>query len=490
MPKRLVNLPWASLPKGKAGVVALIASVRVVDFYQIASFQTCITLHIQHLQPGLSSTDVARHVGVAQGMFTAAQIVSAPLWGVATDRIGRKAVILVGLVTTAAACIGVAFAGSIGAIVAWRLFAGALNGTVVAARAAMSDNLALEHRPAGFSLLVLSFNIANTIGPLIAAVSIGHSSKGPLTSIPSPASSNKGVMSWAASHPFATPNLLSALVLVGDAIMVWYKLKEIDQDKYTDLQKTRYQQISDINVEAATSGSEAEKRARFREPETKLDPSENRLDSIWTPRFIIVLCTVTILEFHLGAFGSLWPLFVVAARRKTNDPIKLPFLFNGGLELQDADLGFAVGMLGIIGVALQLTAVPHLTAKHGVVRAFKASLPLFPASLFIAPYLALLPAGNGWVLWAGILFVLLLHVIGRSFGILVSILLVNQSTTQSSRRGTVHGIANAVASTSRSAGSIAGGMLYGLGLQQNVVGLGWWVTCCVGIIGWILGRWL
>ncbi|EFQ36296.1 uncharacterized protein GLRG_11441 [Colletotrichum graminicola M1.001] len=135
---KLFSLPWAYLPKDKAAVVAVIASVRVVDFYQIASFQTCMTLHLQYLQPGLSTTELARHVGVAQGMFTAAQVVSAPAWGVAVDKIGRKAVILIGLIATAISCVGVAFAGSIGTIVFWRFLAGATNGTVIAARTAIN----------------------------------------------------------------------------------------------------------------------------------------------------------------------------------------------------------------------------------------------------------------------------------------------------------------------------------------------------------------
>lgn len=164
MVQRLFRLPWAYLPSNKAAV-AVIASVRVVDFYQIASFQTCITLHLQYLDPGLPLADVARNVGIAQGIFTAAQIVSAPAWGIAADSIGRKAVILIGLVGTAVACVAVAFAGSFQTIVLWRLFAGAVNGTVVAARAAMSDSLPPQHRPAGFSTLVLAFHVANAVGP-------------------------------------------------------------------------------------------------------------------------------------------------------------------------------------------------------------------------------------------------------------------------------------------------------------------------------------
>ncbi|KAK1948725.1 MFS general substrate transporter [Colletotrichum sublineola] len=471
---KLFSLPWAYLPKDKAAVVAVIASVRVVDFYQIASFQTCMTLHLQYLQPGLSTTELARHVGVAQGMFTAAQVVSAPAWGVAVDKIGRKAVILIGLIATAISCVGVAFAGSIGTIVFWRFLAGATNGTVVAARTAMSDNLPPHSLPAGFSLLVLSFHVANAVAP--------------------------------SSNPYAMPNLISALVLVADALLVWYKLKEVHNGRYPNWQKLmiipqdwmrgclrrykwQYRPLTSLDHESTIEDTNAVEMDRI---ESQQDPGhlKEQPEPIWKLKFIIVLCTIAILEFHLGAFGSLWPLFVVAARRKPDAPMKLPFIFSGGLQLEHSDLGLAVGALGFIGMFLQLTAVPSITTRFGAVRAFKATLPLFPASLFIAPYLSLLTPDSPRALWLGIFVVLFLHVLGRSFGILVTILLVNQSTTQPSRRGTVHGIANAIASTFRTAGSVAGGLLYGLGAERHTVGLGWWLTGGISVLGWALGPWL
>ncbi|WDK19616.1 hypothetical protein CGRA01v4_10903 [Colletotrichum graminicola] len=503
---KLFSLPWAYLPKDKAAVVAVIASVRVVDFYQIASFQTCMTLHLQYLQPGLSTTELARHVGVAQGMFTAAQVVSAPAWGVAVDKIGRKAVILIGLIATAISCVGVAFAGSIGTIVFWRFLAGATNGTVIAARTAMSDNLPPHSLPAGFSLLVLSFHVANAIAPLIAATSIGSSARWlsfPTFSEPDSATATKRK----ASNPYAVPNLISALVLAADVLLVWYKLKEVQRGSYLNWQKLitiphdwmkgclrrykwQYRSLSSLNYESLAEDTiNAVEMDRIESQQVSGHAIE-QLEPIWTLKFIVVLCTIGILEFHLGVFGSLWPLFVVAARRKPDALIILPFIFSGGLQLEYSDLGLAVGALGFIGVFLQLTTVPSITTRFGAVQAFKATLLLFPASLFITPYLSLLTPHNPQALWVGIFVVLFLHILGRSFGILVTILLVNQSTTQPSRRGTVHGIANAVASIFRTAGSVAGGLLYGLGAERNTVGLGWWLTGGISLLGWALGLWL
>ncbi|TIC90793.1 putative membrane protein [Colletotrichum higginsianum] len=501
MVQRLFRLPWAYLPSNKAAV-AVIASVRVVDFYQIASFQTCITLHLQCLDPGLPLADVARNVGIAQGIFTAAQIVSAPAWGVAADRIGRKAVILIGLVGTAVACVAVAFAGSFQTIVLWRLFAGAVNGTVVAARAAMSDSLPPQHRPAGFSTLVLAFHVANAVGPLLTAASM-RSGAGTTSSLglPDYIGENR-LMASLSKQPYALPNLLSALFLLMDALLVWFKLEETSKDAHqirhmaaVQLQSwtarlRQYRRVPDCEDQTASTMDSSAKNEPILETEQPSSHNQELTEPLWTPRLFIVLATVAILEFHLGAFGSMWALFVVADRRKPDAPFKLPFTFTGGLQLESSQLGFAMGMLGIIGTLLQFTAVPYYTTKKGAVRSFKASLPLFAISLFLAPYLSLVPAARSGTLWLGIFLVLFLHVISRSFGILASILLVNQATNLPSRRGTVHGIGNTVSSTFRTAGAMAGGVLYGLGEQRNQVGFGWWFVCFVSIQGWIMGCWL
>ncbi|KAJ0144357.1 putative membrane protein, partial [Colletotrichum tanaceti] len=399
MAQRLCRLPWAYLPSNKAAAVAVIASVRVVDFYQMASFQTCVTLHLQHLHPGLPPADVARNVGVAQGIFTAAQILSAPAWGLAADTIGRKAVILIVLLGTAVACLAVAFAASFRSVVLWRLFAGAVNGTVVAARAAMSDTLAPQHRPAGFSMLVLAFHVANAVGPLLAAASM-NSRAGATSSLAFADYIGENRLTASLSkQPYALPNLLSAGFLLMDALLVWFKLEETSKDaqqiRHTaavQLQSwtarlRQYRRLPDCEDQTDSLMGSLTKSEPILEMEQQQQPSgHNRepTEPLWTPRLFIILATVAILEFHLGAFGSMWALFVVADRRKPDAPVNLPFTFTGGLHLERSQLGFAMGLLGIIGTLLQFTAVPYYTAKKGAVRSFKASLPLFAVSLFAA----------------------------------------------------------------------------------------------------------
>ena len=50
------------------------------------------------LMPGVSATEVGRHVGFLSGVYAAGVLLGAPLWGVVSDRVGRGRILIIGLV--------------------------------------------------------------------------------------------------------------------------------------------------------------------------------------------------------------------------------------------------------------------------------------------------------------------------------------------------------------------------------------------------------
>lgn len=67
-------------------------------FYQLRSFD-----------PSLQDSAIASQVGILQGCFTFAQFLTAFMWGRISDadQVGRKRVILFGLLGTAISCVGI-----------------------------------------------------------------------------------------------------------------------------------------------------------------------------------------------------------------------------------------------------------------------------------------------------------------------------------------------------------------------------------------------
>lgn len=156
-------------------------------------------------------------------------------------------------------------------------------------------------------------------------------------------------------------------------------------------------------------------------------------------------------------------------------------------------IGFALATLGVIGISLQLLVYPRVNAYFGTVRSFRYSLCLFPITYFLAPYLSIVPSSSpapnqasGILVWLAMSGVLLVQVVGRTFALPATIILINNCSPHPSVLGTIHGIAQSVSSAARTIGPVVGGWGYGRGLNIGVVGMVWWSLAVVACVGWCL----
>lgn len=162
---KLAAVTWRSLPnKAQLGILA---GVRVVDFFQVASLQTYMFHQLKSFDPSLSDSSISLQAGVLQGVFTSAQILTAIIWGRVADApwAGRKHVLLIGLVGTGLSCIGVGYCSTFEQAVVFRCLGGAVNGTVGAARTMVAESVEKKYHSRAFLLLPIAFNIANVFGP-------------------------------------------------------------------------------------------------------------------------------------------------------------------------------------------------------------------------------------------------------------------------------------------------------------------------------------
>ena len=77
-----------------------------------------------------------------------------------------------------------------------------------------------------------------------------------------------------------------------------------------------------------------------------------------------------------------------------------------------------------------------------------------------------------------------LQVISRTFILPAAIILVNNSVTDSTILGTVHGVAQSISSAARTLGPLLGGWGLGLGLMHNMVGAVWWALAAEALLGY------
>lgn len=121
---------WRDLPNKRQLIILAIA--RLSEPLSQTSLQAYIYYQLRSFDPSLHDSTISAQVGLLQGCFTLAQAVTGMFWGYGADRplLGRKRVLIVGLLGTMISTIGFGFARTFWQAMLWRTLGGALNGNV------------------------------------------------------------------------------------------------------------------------------------------------------------------------------------------------------------------------------------------------------------------------------------------------------------------------------------------------------------------------
>src|SRR3954462_1844902 len=118
-------------------------------------------------------------VAILMSAFTAAQLISAPLWGRFSDKYGRRPALLVGLSAAGIAYLVFAFASTIWLLLLSRLVQGAGGGTVGVIQAYVADSVEPEKRAKALGWLSAATNVGVAIGPALGSGALRFGSRGP-----------------------------------------------------------------------------------------------------------------------------------------------------------------------------------------------------------------------------------------------------------------------------------------------------------------------
>jgi MFS family permease len=174
-----------------------LATLMVAAFVDtLGAFLVLALLPFYAQELGASALDV----GALVAAFSVAQTASAPLWGRASDRLGRRPVILLGLVVSLLGYIAFAFADSLGTLLASRLAQGVGGGTVAAVFAYVADVVPAHQRAERLGWLTAATSAAAMVGPLLG--------------------------SFAARLDPALPGLAVAALCVVALVLAWWLLPE------------------------------------------------------------------------------------------------------------------------------------------------------------------------------------------------------------------------------------------------------------------------
>ena len=172
---------------------------------------------------GIPENDIARWAGLASSTFSLCQAMTGLLWGAASDRYGRKPVILFGLFNTMWTMLLWGFAVSLPMALAARALQGLTNGNVGILRTTVAElSPWKELQPRAFSVMPLVYTVGAIVGP-----TLGGALSNPLRVDPR---KPRGT-AFLERFPYVLPNLVAAIFFTISILVGWLFLRETLESK-------------------------------------------------------------------------------------------------------------------------------------------------------------------------------------------------------------------------------------------------------------------
>ncbi|KAH8813725.1 major facilitator superfamily domain-containing protein [Flagelloscypha sp. PMI_526] len=153
------------LPKVQLGIVLLVQICEPIMSQSIYPYVNQLIFDL-----GVSGGDPTRvgfYAGALQSLFFAVQALSVMQWGKASDRVGRKPILMIGLLGASLSMLSFGFSRSFLGLVVSRCICGALNGNVGVMKSVIGDLTDSTNRADAVSTLPMIWAFGATSGALI-----------------------------------------------------------------------------------------------------------------------------------------------------------------------------------------------------------------------------------------------------------------------------------------------------------------------------------
>jgi MFS family permease len=172
----LLYVLWREVRKIPAKLFALMATA-FIDMVGLLMIIPLLPFYVKTLGgPGIQILGMHFGIGIISGCivasFTVAQLLSAPMWGRFSDRVGRRPTLLIALAASAIAYLIFGFAHSLLLLFLSRIVQGAGGGTVGVIQAYVADSTAPEDRARALGWLSATTNLGVALGPVLGSFAI------------------------------------------------------------------------------------------------------------------------------------------------------------------------------------------------------------------------------------------------------------------------------------------------------------------------------
>ncbi|MEE2747794.1 MAG: MFS transporter [Candidatus Thermoplasmatota archaeon] len=189
-------------PRSGMGILFLVVLIDLIGFTLVIPF---LTYFVQDLATGDGFTEIGERdlwVGIMLAAYTFGQFIFTPILGSLSDRVGRRPVIMFGLISNTIFFISFGLSGSLWFALIVRFLAGAGNGNIAVARAYIGDISSPEQLKGRMGMIGAAFGLGFMIGPFIGGILTDpYTNFGGLFLTP-----------WWQAHPYFLPCLLAGML--------------------------------------------------------------------------------------------------------------------------------------------------------------------------------------------------------------------------------------------------------------------------------------
>ncbi|ORY68617.1 major facilitator superfamily domain-containing protein [Pseudomassariella vexata] len=448
---------------------------------------------------GVEKKDIAKWAGLTSAVFSLAQSITAVPWGRASDRFGRKPVIMTGLLCTMVCFLIWGCSTSLTMAIIVRAVQGASNGNVGIIRTMVAEMVPQrELQPKAFSIMPLVWSIGSIFGP-----AFGGFFANPATQFPDVF----GNSTFLKKFPFALPNIMGSLIFLLSLTVGTLFLKETlerkrhvrdyglvlgerlmapftKQNHHHHHHHHRRYSFQDDEMTAPLLAANNDHHARqSHDHEAKTDvPSSPSMKAVFTRQTVINLVSYTFLALHSVAYDQVLSVFLNYPRQHHDaSNTHLPFLFSGGFGLNSGRIGTIFTLYGIICGLIQFILFPTLCSYFGVLNCFRGCAVTFPIVYVLTPCTTLIE--DETLRFAALLAVLIVKAFAVIVGFPCTTILLTNSASSLSILGTLNGFATMFSALGRAAGPAMTGAAFTWGVKRGAIAVPWWILAAIASVG-------
>ena len=329
-------------------VLFLVVLVDMLGFTIVIPF---LTYFIQDLASSQGIDDVGSRdfwVGVVISVYSLAQFLFTPVLGSLSDRLGRRPVIMFGLVSNSVFFIVFGLSNSLEMAIIARFLSGAGNGNIAVARAYIGDISTTEMIPRRMGMLGAAFGLGFMIGPFIGGI------------LSDPATGIGGFFDtdfWR-EYEYLLPCVFSSLLSLISLSLAYFWLEEsLDPKEESGPRESSLKKLTDT------------------------------LSNIVSVLKIPVISTLVVINFlFLMAFSMMHGTFILFTAMSVD---------SGGLGWSEIENGWIFAFIGLLGVIVQGGLIGPLSDRFGMHRLMILGTVLCGLGIASLPFV---PPESAWLI--------------------------------------------------------------------------------------------